>query len=134
MITTGIAGLEMATPDVCVIGAGPIGISLALELSRLGRFVLLLESGGMRASEEAQRLADCTNCRPEGFTSGWILQCSVLWGVLRTFGEGRCTTFDPIDFEPRPAVPHSGWPIDINDVRPLHAARLQLCRLWRGGV
>ena len=117
MITTGIAGLEMATPDVCVIGAGPVGISLALELSRLGRFVLLLESGGMRASEEAQRLADAQIVDPNVHVGMDIAVQRSLGGASNLWG-GRCTTFDPIDFEPRPAVPHSGWPIDMNDVAP----------------
>jgi len=32
--------------DVCVVGAGPAGITLALELARSGCRVSLLESGG----------------------------------------------------------------------------------------
>src|SRR4051794_41981692 len=38
--------------DVCVVGAGPAGITLALELARLGCRVCLLESGG-RAPADA---------------------------------------------------------------------------------
>jgi GMC oxidoreductase/FAD dependent oxidoreductase len=121
MITTGIAGLETATPDVCVIGAGPVGISLALELSRLGHFVLLLESGGMRASEEAQRLADAQIADPKVHVAMEIAVQRSLGGASNLWG-GRCTTFDPIDFEPRPAVPHSGWPIDMDDVAPFMPA------------
>ncbi len=32
--------------DLCIIGSGPVGISLAMEFERLGRDVLVLESGG----------------------------------------------------------------------------------------
>ena len=33
------------TWDVCVVGSGPVGMALALEFDRLGREVLVLESG-----------------------------------------------------------------------------------------
>jgi choline dehydrogenase-like flavoprotein len=36
---------------------------------------------------------------------------SWLWG-------GRCVTFDDIDFESRPYIPDSGWPITHADVKP----------------
>jgi 2-polyprenyl-6-methoxyphenol hydroxylase-like FAD-dependent oxidoreductase len=42
MITKGLAGLDGTHHRLCVIGAGPVGLSLALELERTGHRVLLL--------------------------------------------------------------------------------------------
>ena len=33
---------------------------------------------------------------------------------------GLCTPFDPLDFKVRPWVPHSGWPIDLDDLHPYY--------------
>ena len=42
--------------DVCIVGAGPAGITLALDLAQRGREVLLLESGGLTPARETQSL------------------------------------------------------------------------------
>ena len=38
--------------DVCVVGTGPAGITLARKLSEAGQTVLLLEAGGLDYSEQ----------------------------------------------------------------------------------
>lgn len=106
--------------DVCVVGAGAAGISLALDLAARGRQVLLLEAGGMRRAGPAQTLyrgevddgaggrrhlaLDQARYRQLGGTTS-------LWG-------GRCIPYDPIDFRERPWVPLSGWPFDADELRP----------------
>ena len=45
MIIHGLDGLDGADHDICVVGAGPVGISLALELAERGRSVVLLKFG-----------------------------------------------------------------------------------------
>ena len=42
--------------NICIVGGGPAGITLAMELARTGRSVLLLESGDARATDDAQAL------------------------------------------------------------------------------
>ena len=42
--------------DVCIIGGGPAGISLALDLSERGFSVLMLESGFMQEDKKTQSL------------------------------------------------------------------------------
>ena len=46
------------TPDVCVVGGGPAGLTTALTLGAAGRRVVLLESGGFDPSAAAQELND----------------------------------------------------------------------------
>lgn len=117
MISTGLDGLQGKVHDVCVIGAGPVGISLALELARLGRSVLLLESGSRDVSSEAQRLAEADIAVAKYHVPMDIAVQRGLGGTSNLWG-GRCVPLYPIDFERREAVPHSGWPIGPSAVAP----------------
>ena len=56
-----LAGDQQVEVDVCIVGAGPAGISIAHELIGNGAQVWLLESGGRDVESRAQRL----NPRPE---------------------------------------------------------------------
>ena len=42
------------------------------------------------------------------------------WAAPPRFWGGRCVPFDPIDFEARDQVPHSGWPISYADLLPFY--------------
>src|SRR5262245_46964380 len=44
--------------EICVVGAGAAGMTLALNLAEAGRDVCLVESGGLRPDDETQRLYD----------------------------------------------------------------------------
>jgi choline dehydrogenase-like flavoprotein len=96
--------------DVCIVGAGAAGIAMALELVDSGLQVLLLESGGFEADAQTQALyegsvADATlHSPPDRYRQRRFGGSTTIWG-------GRCMPLDPIDFEPRSYVPHSGWPI-----------------------
>jgi len=53
--------IENGTPlscDICIVGAGAAGITLALELMRTGLSVLLLESGDRKPDAATQNLYD----------------------------------------------------------------------------
>lgn len=117
MIRDGIDGLADATHNVCVIGAGPVGISFALELARLGRRVLLLESGGDGPDEAAQALSDAHIADPARHDAMRIAVARRLGGTSNLWG-GRCLPYDSIDFEPREVVGGGLWPIDLDDLRP----------------
>src|SRR2546429_3346239 len=47
---------ESLEADVCVVGSGPVGITLALALSRRNARVILLESGGRKTEPALQDL------------------------------------------------------------------------------
>jgi choline dehydrogenase-like flavoprotein len=117
MINVGVEGQEGATHDICVVGSGPVGISLALELARLGRSVLLLESGDVRPSHEAQQLADAYIVNSQYHVAMDIAMQRSLGGASNLWG-GRCVPLSPIDFQQRSAIPESGWPISATDLDP----------------
>jgi hypothetical protein len=117
MITTSLDDLRGARCDICIVGAGPVGISLALELSRLGRAILLVESSGTRVSDDVQRLATAKIDNPQHHVSMDVAVQRRLGGASNLWGV-RCVAMEPIDFTPRSGVPGSGWPINTADVSP----------------
>jgi choline dehydrogenase-like flavoprotein len=104
------------TADVCLVGAGAAGIALAVELMDTNLSIILLESGGLEPKESDQNLN-------EGDIAGLFYK-GLKHGRARSLGGstklwfGQCIRFDPIDFEKRPWVPHSGWPIGAKDLDP----------------
>lgn len=115
MISNTLDGLEGMTHDVCVVGAGPAGLTLALEMERLGKSVLVLESGGLVANQKQQSLSTADILDPDSHDDMQIAVSRRLGGTSNLWA-GRCVPFDPIDFEPRPHVPEASWPIDLDDV------------------
>lgn len=100
--------------DICIIGAGAAGISLALELEKSSIKVILLESGGFEYDEQIQSLY-------RGTLSGqnyYPLMSSRLhyFGGTTMHWGGMCSPLDDIDFEKREWVDKSGWPINKNDL------------------
>ena len=124
MIRDGIEGLADSTHDICVVGAGPVGIALALELSRQGRRVLVLESGGDGPDDAAQKLSDAEIADPARHDSMSIAVSRQLGGTSNLWG-GRCLPYDAIDFEHRPVHGDARWPIGLADLTPHFSRAIQ---------
>ena len=105
--------------DVCVVGGGPAGIALTLALSERGLSVLLLESGQLEPDKKTQLLYEGEvaderlHSPPDKYRQRRLGGSTAIWG-------GRCMPLDPIDFEPRSQVPHSGWPLSYDDLLPYY--------------
>ncbi len=115
--------------DVCVVGAGPAGIALALTLGERGLQVLLLEAGRHSRDTAAQalytgELANDLHSPPHRYRRRGLGGSSTIWG-------GRCMPMDPIDFEARPWVPYSGWPLAYETLQPYYAAANALAEAGR---
>ena len=114
--------------DLCVVGTGPVGMALALEFERLGRDVLVLESGGKdvdTALSEASRaeIVDIVRHAPME-----IAVVRALGGTSWTWG-GRCVAYDDVDWMPREFVADAHWPVSHEEIRPFYkrATEYLLC-------
>ena len=109
--------------DYYVIGAGPAGITLSLELAKANRTVLVFETGTVTEPRD-----DMPNAVNYGhFPDGWWDRHSirVLGGTSRVWS-GWCATLMEVDF----ANPAAGvrWPITKSDLAP----SLSTCRIGCG--
>lgn len=115
--------------DVCIVGSGPAGITLARELGGRSLRVCLIESGSFELADPATRtLAELDNDgkftqvnadqrnRRFGGNAGF-------WGVhlKRTTHGVRLIPFMASDFERREGIPHSGWPFGRELLEPYYA-------------
>jgi choline dehydrogenase-like flavoprotein len=113
--------LEKSTNDVlleaevCIVGAGAAGVALARDLMKAGRDVCLLEGGGMDYEEKTQTLFEGENVGMEYYDLDHS-RLRFFGGTTNIWG-GRSVPLDPIDFEKRDWVPHSGWPITLDDLQ-----------------
>jgi choline dehydrogenase-like flavoprotein len=112
------------TCDLCIVGSGPVGVSLALEFERLGRNVLVLESGGSevdpkRTEDSRARIVDPRHHAPMDLTV-----CRALGGASWLWG-GRCVPYDAVDFMRRDFIPESDWPIRYEEIEPWYKAACQ---------
>ena len=127
---------EEIETDICIVGAGTGGLTLARELIGQDFRICLLESGGLKPDRETQSLYQGENIgRPYfsldvarsryfgGTTNRWHIpigdDCS---GV-------RMRPFDAIDFEKRDWVPFSGWPFDKSHLDPFYERAQKICKI-----
>ncbi|WP_431862553.1 FAD-dependent oxidoreductase [Azospirillum sp.] len=105
--------------DVCIVGAGAAGFAIACELAGGPLTVLLIEAGGasFRAAEQDPLQGSVAPSSPHA--PAHLYRRHGLGGATAVWG-GRCVPMDPIDFEARPYVPHSGWPVGWDDVAPFY--------------
>jgi choline dehydrogenase-like flavoprotein len=117
---------EVLSADLCIVGAGAAGISIAIELADSSIDVLLLESGGLKPEKSTQDLYSGTvaderlHSPPDTYRQRRFGGTTTIWG-------GRCMPLDTIDFEYRDFMPNSGWPIDRSALMPFYPKANRLC-------
>ena len=107
--------------DVCIVGGGAAGLTLAHALKDSGLSILLLEAGAERAGKASQEAYRGELVDP--LSHPWLhhFRVRAIGGSSRIWG-GRCIPFDPIDFERRDWVAGPGWPFGIETLRPYYVA------------
>ena len=115
--------------DVVIIGAGPAGISIAMELAGSGVSVALIESGGEEFDADTQELYDGTVTGLDK-TDLTASRLRFLGGTSNHWG-GHCLPLDPIDFERAPASGLTGWPFPIGDLDNAYRRASDYCDLGR---
>lgn len=113
--------------EICIVGGGAAGIALAKELSDRFSDIILLESGGMNLEADTQDLYKGEILDPNHGSLEEQRQRQ-LGGTTNVWG-GRCAPFDALDFEPRPYVPDSGWPISKQDLDHYYQQAHDYCEL-----
>jgi choline dehydrogenase-like flavoprotein len=122
--------------DVCVVGCGPAGITVATELAARGVGVVVLESGDVGRERAADALGAGesvgypyvplarTRARGVGGTS-------LHWEMETEGGDEGwiARPLDPLDFEARPGVPASGWPFGSGDLARYYERAQQIAGL-----
>jgi choline dehydrogenase-like flavoprotein len=114
------SGARLET-TLCIVGAGPAGIALALEFANTPVEVILVAGGGLKPDPQAQALyagevADVAMHSPlTEYRHRQLGGSSATWG-------GRCMPFDAIDFAPRDWIAGARWPIGFDDVAPFYPA------------
>lgn len=104
--------------DICIVGAGAAGISIALEFINTDYKVIFLEGGGFEYEDRIQELYS-------GKTTGqpyYPIKSSELHyfgGTTQHWG-GMCSLFDPIAFKKRDWVDKSGWPFTQDELIPYY--------------
>ena len=105
--------------DVCIIGSGPAGITLARSLAAKGASVALMEAGDLEYTDESQE-------KYVGDIVG-LDYFPLDTARLRYFGgssnhwAGWCRALEYHDFRPKPFNAFSGWPITKADLDPYRA-------------
>lgn len=114
---------QLMSCDLCIVGAGAAGITLARSFLNSGYSICLMESGGFKPSKRTQELY-----------KGWIefneepgVEAYLHSSRLRYFGgttnhwAGLCRNLDSADFRKHEWIEHSGWPIDESDIKPYYS-------------
>jgi choline dehydrogenase-like flavoprotein len=127
---------ETINTDVCIVGAGTAGITLAREFIDQKFRVCVMESGGLKPDKETQSLCKGENIGHPyfsletartrcfgGSTTRWQIEIDD-----NCFG-ARMRPLDAIDFEVRDWVPHSGWPFRKDHLDPFYERAQAICRI-----
>jgi choline dehydrogenase-like flavoprotein len=121
--------------DLCIVGAGPAGLSLAHELRSSGRHVTLVESGGSTVDDwsrdlNAGRVIGAAYNDLRTVRARAIGGTSLIWNTDVGGAAGaKYTPLDAVDFRERDWLPHSGWPITAEALAPWYRKAQALCGL-----
>lgn len=117
------------TADVIIVGAGAVGLTMAMDLSQRGLSVIVLEAGPESVSAESQRFFE--NARNVGRPlAGLSLGRFRAAGGSTNLWGGQLVRFDACVFEDRPWVHGSSqWPISRADLDPYYDKALKILQM-----
>src|SRR5215813_63056 len=113
-----IPGDTTLEADLCIVGAGAAGITIARPFIGRPITVLVVESGGLEFDEATQSLYQGPVVGLPYFDLD-VTRLRYFGGSTNHWG-GWCAPLHDIDFEARDWVPHSGWPISRRDLDPYY--------------
>jgi choline dehydrogenase-like flavoprotein len=120
---------------ICIVGAGPAGITLARELAGHTSSVLLLESGGLESEASAQSLND-GSVVGDAYAGLRSTRHRAVGGSVRIWNTpvrrepgAKYAPLDETDFMARPDAPLSGWPFERTGLLSFYERAQRLCGL-----
>lgn len=119
---------EVVRTEVCIVGSGAAGITMALEFIEARIGTVVLEGGGLRLERGAQDTYRGHLHEGTSHDALELVRQKRLGGTTWQWG-GRCAPLQAIDFEVRPWIEHSGWPITLDDLLPFYRQAHQYCDL-----
>jgi choline dehydrogenase-like flavoprotein len=127
---------QLIETEVCIVGGGAAGLTVARQLAGYDFRVCLLEAGGMGWDEATQEL--CSGAMIGNYSISPLDSRARQYGgtANRWFielGNGergvRHTPLDEIDFEQRDWLPYSGWPFNKAHLASYYVRAQQICRI-----
>lgn len=131
--------------DLCVLGSGVAGISIAREFIGRPQRVLLLEGGSLSFTKSLRELPTVLKRHTVGeqelarganvghaYYPLRFTRVRAFGGSSRAWHEGRgvhAHPLDAIDFEPREGFPDHGWPINRAELDPFYERAQGVCGL-----
>ena len=131
--------------DICIVGAGVAGISIAREFIGRSEKVVLLEGGGLEFTKSLRNLPTVLRRHflgEQALTRGRnageayyplrFTRVRAFGGSSRAWHERRgvhARPLDAIDFETRDGLPEHGWPIDRAQLIPYYERAQEVCGL-----
>ncbi|WP_395664920.1 FAD-dependent oxidoreductase [Methylocella sp.] len=121
-----IADAESFACDVLIVGAGAVGMAMAVDLARRGRSVTVLEAGPGAVSAQSQGYFEKARSVGRKLEGLYIGRFRALGGTTNFWG-GQLVPFDPIVFGPRDWVDaRAAWPITREELDPYYGRVLDL--------
>ena len=131
--------------DICIVGAGVAGISIAREFIGRSEKVVLLEGGGLEFTKSLRNLPTVLRRHflgEQALTRGRnagepyyplrFTRVRAFGGSSRAWHERRgvhARPLDAVDFETRDGLPEHGWPIDRAQLIPYYERAQEVCGL-----
>jgi choline dehydrogenase-like flavoprotein len=117
-------GPRRVRSDVCIVGSGAAGLTLARELDGTSLRVVVLEGGGRNVEERSQRLY---SSEIAGLEHRGVHELRFrAFGGSTTRWAGQALPLNDMDFEQRDWVPDSGWPIGRGELEPYYARATEI--------
>jgi choline dehydrogenase-like flavoprotein len=113
--------------DVCIVGSGAAGITVASELDGGPHTVCLVESGDYGPDEETQSLYNLS-VTGHPVRENFMSRARYFGGTCNLWA-GRSMRLLPFDFERRDWVSHSGWPMPYAEMEGFYSRAAKILKL-----
>ena len=114
---------DIIESDICIIGAGAAGLSIARSFLGTSVKVCVVESGGLSGEENTQSLYAGSSTGTPEFDPGHSRR-RIFGGSCSGWG-GGCIPLGNMDA--RDWVPNSGWPISYEELKPYYSKAQSFC-------